>query len=104
MITLAAQTAAAPTTGVDELRTELEAMKAERARQDEQMRLLEERIRAFEAKSTLPPAPAVAVADQVGAEVGQEFQRDTESREQAMLSAQHPYAGRVQEVLQGFMD
>ena len=33
-----------------------------------------------------------------------EYQHDTESREQSLLTAEHPYAGRVQEVLQGFMD
>ena len=33
-----------------------------------------------------------------------EYQRDTESREHSLLTAEHPYAGRVQEVLQGFMD
>ena len=104
IITFAAQAAAAANIEVDQLRTELEAMKAERARQDEQMRLLEERIRALEAKSSTPPAPAVVAAGQAREMVDKEFQQDTESREEAMLSAQHPYAGRVQEVLQGFND
>ncbi|HET7811561.1 MAG TPA: carbohydrate porin, partial [Steroidobacteraceae bacterium] len=98
-----APAAAAAATEVDQLRTEIEAMKAERARQDEQLRKLEERLRVLEANSAPPAAPAVAAANQAQV-VNKEFQRDTESREQAMLTAQHPYAGRVQEVLQGFMD
>lgn len=98
-----APAAAAATTEVDQLRAEIEALKAERARQDEQMRKLEERLRALEAKSVAPTGPAATAAEQVQV-VNKEFQRDTESREQAMLTAQHPYAGRVQEVLQGFMD
>jgi maltoporin len=36
--------------------------------------------------------------------VNKEYQHDTESRDQSLLTAAHPYAGRVQEVLQGFMD
>ncbi|HEV8443878.1 MAG TPA: carbohydrate porin, partial [Steroidobacteraceae bacterium] len=96
VVVFAAQASAAATVEVEQLRAELEAMKVERARQDEQMRLLEERLRALETKASVPPA-AVAGASQ-------EFQADTESREQALLTAEHPYAGRVQEVLQGFMD
>lgn len=84
---------------VDQLRAELERMKAEYARQAEQMRALEQRIHALEA-----PAPPVAAADSARRQVEEEFQRNTESREQAILTAAHPYAGRVQEVLQGFMD
>jgi len=95
---------AVASTEVDALRTELEAMKAERARQDERMRMLEERLRALEAKSAAPVAPAIAAVDAASVEVGKEYQRDTESREQALLTAEHPYAGRVEEVLQGFMD
>ncbi len=107
---LVAQASAAATGDVEQLRAELEAMKAERARQDEQMRLLEERLRALEAKSSATPVAqraspvATATAAQVQATVSEEFRGDTESREQARLTADHPYAGRVQEVLQGFMD
>ena len=86
------------------LRAELEAMKAERALQDERMRALEERLRALEAKAQTPAATAAAVVDAARVGVGKEYQRDTESREQALLSAEHPYAGRVEEVLQGYMD
>lgn len=102
LLTISAQPLAAATTEVDALRAELEAMKAERARQDQQMRALEQRILALEEK---PAAPAAAAAaDPMQVQVEKEYQRDTESREQAMLSAAHPYAGRVEEVLQGFMD
>jgi len=104
VITFAAQPAAAANSEVDALRAELEAMKAERARQDERMRLLEERLLALETKPATPAAPALAAADPVQVEVDKEFQRDTESRDQAMIAASHPYAGRVQEVLQGYMD
>ena len=91
----AMQVAVAATPEVEQLRAELEAMKAAYARQAEQMRALEERIRALETPAASPPATAV---------VEKEYQRDTESRDQALLTAGHPYAGRVQEVLQGFMD
>jgi len=33
-----------------------------------------------------------------------EFQRDTESRERALISESHPFAGRVEQVLQDFME
>ena len=91
----AMQVAVSATPEVEQLRAELEAMKAAYARQAEQMRALEERIRALETPAASPPATAV---------VEKEYQRDTESRDQALLTAGHPYAGRVQEVLQGFMD
>lgn len=72
-------------------------MKAEHARQAERMRLLEERLLALE--GTKPPDTSG-----VQTQVEKEYQRDTESREQALHAATHPYSGRVQEVLQGFMD
>ena len=104
VIVVASQAALAATPEVEQLRAELESMKAAYARQAEQMRALEERIRALES----PPVPASPVAkiaaDPMRIQVESEYQRDTESREQAMLTAAHPYAGRVQEVLQGFMD
>jgi len=92
----AVQVVSAATPEADKLRAELEAMKEAHARQAEQMRALEARIHALE---TAPPP-----ADPMRIEVDREFQRDTEAREQAMLTAQHPYAGRVQQVLQEFMD
>jgi len=110
VIIFAAQAAGAATPEVDQLRAELEAMKEANARQAEQMRLLEERLRALE-KAPAPsqaavaaPVPAQAAAEQMQVRVEKEYQRDTESREQALLTAAHPYAGRVEEVLQGFMD
>lgn len=103
VLTLALKNPAVAATEVDSLRTELEAMKAERARQDEQMRALEERIRALEARASLPAVQPPAAAT-VQASGQTEYQHGTESREQAMLSAEHPYAGRVEEVLQGFLD
>src|SRR6185503_20117747 len=93
--TFAMQVAVSATPEVDQLRAELEAMKAAYGRQAEQMRALEERIRALESPAASPPATAV---------MEKEYERDTESREQSLLTAEHPYAGRVQEVLQGFMD
>ena len=108
IVAFVAQVAVAAAPEVDQLRAELEAMKAERARQDQQMRALEARIQALETASAATPpaqpAPALAAADRIRAQVAGEFQGDTESREQAMLTTKHPYAGRVQEVLQGFMD
>lgn len=102
LLTASAQPLAAASAEVEALRAELEAMKAERARQDQQMRALEERILALEEKPAAPAAATAAAPMQVQVEM--EYQRDTESREQALLSAEHPYAGRVEEVLQGFMD
>ena len=90
IVAFVAQVAVAAAPEVDQLRAELEAMKAERARQDQQMRALEARIQALEtASSATPPAqpaPALAAADQIRAQVAGEFQGDTESREQAMLT------------------
>src|SRR6185436_6801268 len=103
-IAIASQVAAAATAEVDQLRAELEAMKAENARQAEQMRALEERIRALETGPAPLAARSIAAADATRTLVEKEYQRDTETREQALLTATHPYAGRVQEVLQGFMD
>ena len=110
IIALAGSDAAA-STEADKLRAELEALKTENARQAERMRALEERLRALEtgAPSTSTKAPtsaaeALAAADQARVLVEKEYRHDTESREQSLLTADHPYAGRVQEVLQGFMD
>jgi maltoporin len=104
------------------LRAELEAMKKEHA---EQLRRLEERIQALEKPSAPAPATAPAAsadaspqavapaespavvsdaAKEVRAFAEKEYQRTTEARDQALLSSDHPFAGRVEEVLQGFMD
>ena len=104
LITFAAQVAMAAAPGVDQLRAELEVMKAEYARQAEQMRALEERIRALEAPTPEAHGAATGTAGQPRSQVDKEYQRDTESREQALLTVGHPYAGRVEEVLQGFVD
>ena len=119
IITLAGTGTAAASTEADQLREELEALKAENARQAERMRALEERIRALETAavndcifacgrrhSIGPPSAAETLidVDQARVLVDKEYQHDTESREQSLLTAEHPYAGRVQEVLQGFMD
>jgi len=108
---LAGADEATASTEADKLRAELEALKIENARQAERMRLLEERLRALETPaavvvpSGLPSADeALAAADRAQLLVKKEYQHDTESREQSLLTAEHPYAGRVQEVLQGFMD
>jgi len=104
LITFAAQVAMAAAPEVDQLRAELEVMKAEYARQAEQMRALEERIRALEAPTPEAHGAATGTAGQLRMQVDKEYQRDTESREQALLTVGHPYAGRVEEVLQGFVD
>lgn len=91
----------------ERLRAELEAMKAAHA---EAMRALEARIQALEAQP-VPAAAAAAAPDAVDPAAGRarkfaeaEYRRDSEARDQALLSAEHPFAGRVEEVLQGFMD
>src|SRR5688572_7154379 len=121
VIALAGTDAMAASTEADQLRAELEALKIENARQAERMRVLEERLRALEASALAPStdivpsadatpagapsaAEALAAADRAQLLVKKEYQHDTESREQSLLTAEHPYAGRVQEVLQGFMD
>ncbi|MBE2212448.1 MAG: carbohydrate porin [Opitutaceae bacterium] len=103
------------------LRAELEAMKKAHA---EQLRRLEERIQALEESATPAPASVVAgpgaaskepaapaesvvagdAAREIRAFAEKEYQRTTESRDQALVAADHPFAGRVEEVLQGFMD
>jgi maltoporin len=111
IIAFAATDPVAAATEADQLRAELEALKAENARQAERMRVLEERIRALETPAaagtpsgSLSAAEALSAADRARIQVEKEYQRDTEAREQTLLTAAHPYAGRVQEVLQGFMD
>ena len=113
ILALAGTDSAAASTEADQLREELRALKAENARQAELMRALEERIRALEKASTsssvlappaTPAAEALVAVNQARVLVDREYQRDTESRDQSLLTAEHPYAGRVQEVLQGYMD
>jgi maltoporin len=118
VITLAVADAAEVPTEADKLRAELEALKAEHA---ERIRALEKRIHALETAAPSPSteapvaaagtpsgslsvAEALATADRMRVLVEKEYQRDTESREHSLLTAEHPYAGRVQEVLQGFID
>lgn len=112
LITFAASdvVAAAPSEA-DKLRAEVEALKKENA---ERIRALEERIRALETAAPPPStaatpsgssvAEAITAAERARDLVEKQYQRDTESREQSMLSEEHPYATRVQEVLQGFVD
>jgi maltoporin len=110
IITLAGSDVAAASTEADKLRAEFEALKIENARQAERMRVLEERLRTLETNAQSPTeAPptavqALAATDRARVLVEKEYQQDTESRELSLLTADHPYAGRVQEVLQGFMD
>src|SRR6187402_1098999 len=100
ILTLAGTDAAAAPTEADQLREELRALKAENARQAELMRALEERIRALEKASTssstqappaAPAAEALAAVNQARVMVEKEYQRDTESRDQSLLTADHPY-------------
>ena len=111
VIALAGTDAMAASPEQDKLRAELEALKIENARQAERMRALEERLRALETGAPSPSAEAPSsaiqaptVTDRARVLVENEYQHDTESREQSLLTGEHPYAGRVQEVLQGFMD
>src|SRR5215831_6202663 len=112
-VAIAASNAMAASPEVDRLRAELEALKKQNA---EQIRALEERIQALEAATSNEPAgpPAAAAAPAVGEKLAEadrarslvekEYQRDTESKDESLVNAQHPYSERVQEVLQGFMD
>jgi hypothetical protein len=122
IIALAGTGTVSASTEADQLRAELEALKIENAKQAERMRVLEERLRALEAAAQPPPrlqlcpevvgvpsgragaADALASVNRARVRIDKEYQHDTESREQSLLTAAHPYAGRVQEVLQGFMD
>ena len=99
IVTLAGTDAAAASTEADQLREELRALKAENARQAELMRALEERIRALEkapTPSSAQPPPATPAAETLVAVnearvmVDREYQRDTESRDQSLLTAEHP--------------
>jgi maltoporin len=113
VFTLAMADAAEVSAEADKLRAEVQALKTEHA---ERIRALEERINALETAEHSPSsrtsavgtppsgAEALVVADQMRVLVENEYRRDTESREQSLLTAEHPYAGRVQEVLQGFVD
>jgi maltoporin len=106
----------------EQIRTELRSLKQE---YEQRILSLEERLRKLEASTVatvtnLPsqPSPAgqtvgstnAAAVAAVKAAVSarqfaeQEFQCDTESREQALLYETRPFAQRVEQVLQDFMD
>ena len=98
----------------DQIRAELRALKQD---YEQRLRGLEERLQRLEppavavmTNSIPAPAPTGMTAASTNAAVKtrrfikQEFQRDTESREYALLSGTHPFAGRVEQVLQDFVD
>jgi maltoporin len=97
----------------EQLREDLRRLKQD---YEQRIRAMEERLRRLEvpAEATTnvmvaPASPATTATTTNGVArarqfAEQEFQRDTESREQALLSGTHPYAGRVEQVLQDFVD
>jgi len=103
IIAIAGTDSVAASTEADQLRAELEALKIENAKQAERMRVLEERLRALEAgqPSTPAAAPAVVAApsgapsavealaavNRARVLVDKEYQHDTESSEQSLLTA-----------------
>ncbi len=98
----------------DQIRVELRALKQE---YEQRMRNLEERLRRLEEptgvlKTNVAPVPTATVVSAAPTNAAalarqfarQEFQRSTESREQALLTATNPISERVEQVLQDFVD
>ena len=107
-----AQTSAASES--DQIREELGKLKQD---YEQRIRALEERLRKLDATSgtgttnLVPvPAPATTTAASTNATARarefseQEFQRDTESREQSLLYERRPFTERVEQVWQDFVD
>jgi maltoporin len=107
-----AQTSA--TSESDQIREELGKLKQD---YEQRIRALEERLRKLDANSgtgttNLVPAPAPATTTAASTNAAararefseQEFQRDTESREQSLLYERRPFTERVEQVLQDFVD
>lgn len=98
-----------------QLREELRALKSE---YEQRIQQLEERLRMIEesAQPEVEPVVEPVAVDEVReiespAEaldtrrlVSKEFRGDTESREQALLTQDHPFAGRVEQVLEDFVE
>jgi maltoporin len=103
----------APVSEADQIRNELRALRQE---YEQRMLQLEERLRRLEPPAstvadTSAPIPVVAAASVSTNAVARarqaaerEFQRDTESRERALLHQSRPFAERVEQVLQDFLD
>jgi maltoporin len=111
-LTCSGQTPA--TTEADQIREELRQLQTDYERR---IRLLEDRLRRLEESpetitpSVQPASPPVALsasptnATARGQEFAeQQFQRNTESRERAMLLESQPMRERVEQVLEGYMD
>lgn len=98
-----------------QLREELSKLKAD---YEKRIQTLEERLSRFEntqgtaAATNNPTIHTGVVAERVSTNAAvrarqfaeKEFQGDTESRERALLSEDHPFAGRVEQVLQDFVE
>ena len=110
-------TASAQASSADEaaqLKQEIQSLKRD---YEQRILQLEERLRRLET-NTVPTQTNVVMAPQATAAAQmstnstvkarqfaeKEFQRDTESRERALISETHPFAGRVEQVLQDFME
>ena len=111
-----------PPAETEQLREELRTLKQD---YEQRIRALEERLQRLEpavtAVTNVVTTNAIAAAEATIATVAtaqtnlqaadrarqfadQEFQRGTESQEHALLAAQAPYAERIQQVLQDFVD
>ena len=102
------------TSEADQIRDQLRALQKD---YEQRILRLEERLRHLETNAVPAATNLVLEPKAAGAAVPstnsaakarqfaeQEFQRDTESRERALLSETHPFAGRVEQVLQDFME
>jgi len=99
----------------DQLRAELRALKQD---YDQRIQAMEEHLRRIEAPAVVvvtnrapaEPMPAAMATASTNAAVRarqfakQEFQRDTESRDHALLTETNPLNGRLEKVLQDFVD
>ena len=98
----------------EQIREELRLIKQD---YEQRIRGLEQRLRRLESPAPTGTTKTTSVPAQTAVSTGstnaaaqarqfaeQEFQRDTESREHALLSEGRPFAERVEQVLQDFLD
>lgn len=105
---------APPPSEADQLREELRLLRQE---YEERIRLMEERLNRLQSSPAAvttnvvlapvagaPPSAGTNAVTRAREFAGREFQRNTVSHERALLWEEHPYAERVEQVLQNFVD
>ena len=101
---------ASPPSEAEQLRDELRKLKTD---YEKRIQTLEERLQKMEtAQAAAAATNTASVTERISTNATvrarqfaeKEFERHTESRDQALLSESHPFAERVEQVLQDFVD